>query len=285
MTFRTTSAMPSSTEAGPLTEIRPAAMRGSVLLRALRPLARLWVFGAAIAVWEATCRIFEVPAFLLPMPSAIIRAGLSVPAAEWADHVWASLKVVLMGYAAAIAVSLPLAVLIVASDALKRSIYPFLVVVQSTPVVAIAPIIVVTLGAGDLSRVVITTMIAFFPLVVGTATGLAETPPELIELSRSLRAPRRNEFLQIRIPHALPHIFGALQVSVTLAVIGTVVAEFVASEQGLGYFIRFATSYFKMPQAFAGLAVLISLSLLLFYGVKLLQVWLFPWSVAKPSQP
>jgi NitT/TauT family transport system permease protein len=275
--------MPSSTEAGPLTDTPALVVRGVALRRAFAHVSQLWVFVVALATWEIVCRLSHMPAFLLPMPSAIWSAGFTIPGTEWAEHIWATLKVVLMGYAAAIIVSLPLAIMLVASDLMKRTVYPFLVVVQSTPVVAIAPIIVVTLGAGDLSRVVITTMIAFFPLVVGTATGLAETPPELIELSRSLRAPRRNEFLQIRIPHALPHIFGALQVSVTLAVIGTVVAEFVASEQGLGYFIRFATSYFKMPLAFAGLAVLISISLLLFYGVRLIQLWLFPWSVARPS--
>jgi NitT/TauT family transport system permease protein len=108
--------------------------------------------------------------------------------------------VALIGYAAAIAVALPLAVGITGSPLLSRTLMPWLVVIQSTPIVAIAPIIVVTLGAGTLPRVVITALIAFFPLVISTATGLAAVPPELIELSRSLRASRAREYGLIRMP-------------------------------------------------------------------------------------
>ena len=157
-----------------------------------------------------------------------------------------------MGYFVAIAVSVPLAVALVNSRFLSRTLYPILVIVQSTPVVAIAPIIVVTLGASDLPRVVITFLIAFFPIVVSTVTGLLATPEELIELSRSLRAGRTREMLHIRLPFAVPYIFSALKISITLAIIGAVVAEFVAAERGLGFFIMFSTSFFKIPQAFAG---------------------------------
>ena len=169
-----------------------------------------------------------------------------------------------MGYFVAIAVSVPLAVALVNSRFLSRTLYPILVIVQSTPIVAVAPIIVVTLGASDLPRVVITFLITFFPIVVSTVTGLMATPEELIELSRSLRAGRTREMLHIRLPFAVPYIFSALKISITLAIIGAVVAEFVAAERGLGFFIMFSTSFFKIPQAFAGLAVLVALSLVLF---------------------
>jgi NitT/TauT family transport system permease protein len=171
------------------------------------------------------------------------------------------------------------------SPLLARCLYPLLVIVQSTPIVAVAPIIVVTLGASDLPRVAITCMIAFFPLVVSTATGLLSAPEELIELSRSLRAGKRREITQIRLPCAVPFIFSGLKVSITLAVIGAVVAEFVAAEKGLGDFILFSTSFFKVPQAFAGLAVLVGISLGLFGLVVLTQQLLFPWSLPKARKP
>jgi NitT/TauT family transport system permease protein len=194
------------------------------------------------------------------------------------------LRVALMGYLVAIAVSVPLAVALVSSRFLSRTLYPMIVIVQSTPIVAIAPIIVVTLGASDLPRVFITFLITFFPIVVSTVTGLMATPEELIELSRSLRAGRVREMLHIRLPFAVPFIFSALKISTTLAVIGAVVAEFVAAERGLGFFIMFSTSFFKIPQAFAGLAVLVALSLVLFRLCSLAQRWFVPWSLPKSEQ-
>jgi NitT/TauT family transport system permease protein len=221
---------------------------------------------------------------LLPAPSAIVVAGLNVTPAQWVDNIGATLRVALMGYVVAIAVSIPLAVALVSSRLLSRTLYPIIVIVQSTPIVAIAPIIVVTLGASDLPRVFITFLITFFPIVVSTVTGLMATPEELIELSRSLRAGRVREMLHIRLPFAVPFIFSALKISTTLAVIGAVVAEFVAAERGLGFFIMFSTSFFKIPQAFAGLTVLVALSLVLFRLCSLAQRWFVPWSLPKSER-
>ena len=243
--------------------------------------APVLAFLAVLAVWEISCRVFQIPPFVLPSPSAIVAGGSAITASDWALNIWATLEIVLLGYLVALTVSIPLAVMMVNSPLLSRTLLPMLIVVQSTPIVAIAPIIVVTLGSGLLPRVVITFLITFFPLVVSTSTGLRATPPELIELSRSLRAPRARQFLQIRLPFAVPYIFSAMKVSVTLAVIGAVVAEFVASDQGLGYLILNATSLFRLPQAFSCLVVLVCLSLLLYQVVVLVERLLFPWSLPK----
>ena len=247
-------------------------------------LAPAAAFIVLICVWEGACRLLRIPSYLLPAPSAIVVAGLNVTAAQWVSNIGATLRVALMGYAVAIAVSIPLAVALVSSRILSRTLYPIIVIVQSTPIVAIAPIIVVTLGASDLPRIVITFLITFFPIVVSTVTGLMATPEELIELSRSLRAGRMREMLHIRLPFAVPFIFSALKISTTLAVIGAVVAEFVAAEHGLGFFIMFSTSFFKIPQAFAGLTVLVALSLVLFRLCSLAQRWFVPWSLPKSQR-
>ena len=246
--------------------------------------APILTLATLVVVWEAACRLLGVPEFLLPAPSVILDAGLALGAGAWAGHVAATLRVALMGYAAAIAISLPLAVVLALSPLLSRTIYPILVMIHSTPIVAVAPIIVVMLGVGDLPRVVITCIIAFFPLVISTATGILSTPDELVELSRSLRATRSREILQIRLPYAIPYIFSALKVSITLAVVGAVVAEFVAAERGLGYAILFATSSFRTPQAFAELVVLVALSLILFASIVLIQSCFFPWSLPRDKR-
>jgi NitT/TauT family transport system permease protein len=255
-------------------------------------LVRVWAdrlapaaaFVVLICVWEEACRFFAIPSYLLPAPTAIFAAGLKIPIAQWLGNIGATLRVALMGYVVAIVVSIPLAVVLVSSRLLSRTLYPIIVIVQSTPIVAVAPIIVVTLGASDVPRVVITFLITFFPIVVSTVTGLMATPEELIELSRSLRAGRTREMLHIRLPYAVPFIFSALKISTTLAVIGAVVAEFVAAERGLGFFIMFSTSFFKIAQAFAGLAVLVALSLTLFRLCSLAQRWLVPWSLPKSER-
>ena len=200
---------------------------------------------------------------------------------SWGGHIWATLRVSLLGYALAVMIGIPLAVALANSRLLSRTLYPMLVVVQSTPIVAVAPIIVVVLGAGDAPRIVITFLITFFPIVVSTVTGLMSTPPELLELSRSLGASRWREIRNIQLPFAVPHIFSALRISITLAIIGAVVAEFVAAENGLGFFIAFSTSFVKVPQAFAALAILVTISLILFRLVAMIQKWWFPWSLPK----
>ncbi len=280
MTMSDTSAV-SSSSAPPEPDTVSAGR--PLLARALATPALLPVvtFVAIVAVWEISCHLFEIPSFVLPAPSRILGGFGSIDVMRWLEHVWGTLRVAMIGYFVSIFVAIPIAIALARSQVLSRAIYPILVIVQSTPVVAIAPIIIVALGSGDLPRVVITCLITFFPLVVSTTTGLMATPPELIELSRSLRAPVFREISQIRLPYAIPYIFSALKISVTLSVIGAVVAEFVAAEKGLGYFIQFSTSMFKVQQAWAGLVILVLMSLVLFQTVVAVQRIWFPWSLPK----
>lgn len=234
-----------------------------------------------LTVWEISVLVFSVPSYVLPAPSRIATGFDAVSTHRWFQHIWATLRVALTGYVISIIVALPLAIALTRSELVNKALYPILVVIQSTPVVAIAPIIIVVLGAGDAPRVVITFLIAFFPLVVSTATGLLATPRELIELSKSLRAPVWREITQIRLPFAIPYVFSALKISITLAIVGAVVAEFVAADKGLGFFIQFSTSMFRLPEAWAGLGILVLLSLSLFQAVSLVQRLFFPWSLPK----
>jgi NitT/TauT family transport system permease protein len=232
-----------------------------------------------IVFWEVACRVFNVPVFVLPRPLQIVASFAQVPLSTWLVNIWATLQIVLIGFLISLALSIPLAMMLVNSPLMSRTIVPLLVIVQSTPIVAIAPILVVTLGAGMMPRIVITCLITFFPLVISTTLGLRAVPEELIELSRSLKATRVREYLQIRLPYAVPYIIGAAKVSVTLAVIGAVVAEFVAADKGLGYMILSYTSLFKLSQAFVALLILLGISLSLYQLVALVERFFFGWSL------
>ncbi len=231
-----------------------------------------------VILWEIVCRVFTIPSFLLPRPTAIFEAGINFGLANWWDNIAHTLGVVLAGFFISLVFSLPLAALLVRSPFLNRTIVPLLVVVQSTPIAAVAPLIVVALGAGNGSRILITVLITFFPIVVSATAGLRETPDELVELSRSLDAPTSRQFLDIRFPYALPHIFAAAKVAITLAVIGAVLAEFVASQSGLGYLLLNSAAMFKVPLAYACLIVLISISLLAYALITLIQARFLGWT-------
>jgi NitT/TauT family transport system permease protein len=247
------------------------------LERHIRPLALpVAVLLATLILWEIVWRLFDIPRFVVPLPSGII-----VETWEWRwrllGHSWVTLYETLAGFALSIAVGTPLAVMIVYSPLLRSTIYPLLVVTQAVPKVAIAPVLLLLLGAGEVSKVVVAFLVAFFPIVVDTATGLAATPPELLDLSRSYRASALKTFAKVRFPMALPFFFSGLKVAVTLSVIGAVVGEFVGSDKGLGYVIVSATSYWKSNLAFGAMLLLAVMAIVLFALVELAERLVCPW--------
>ena len=229
-----------------------------------------------LAIWEAAIRVFKVPSFIMPAPSAILAEGW-----EWRyrfiGHTWVTLYETLGGFALSVVVGVPLAVLIVYSPALRNALYPLIVLTQSVPKIAIAPVLLLVLGAGEIPKVIVAFLVAFFPVVVDTATGLAATPPELLDLSRSYRASAFKTFLKVRLPMALPFFFAGAKVAITLSVIGAVVGEFVGSDRGLGYVILSATSYWKTELAFSSMILLSLMAILLFAAVELVERLACPW--------
>ena len=229
-----------------------------------------------LVVWEIATRAFHIPRFIVPAPSAILGEGW-----EWRyrfiDHTWVTLYETLGGFLLSVVVGVPLAVLIVYSPAMKRALYPLIVLTQSVPKIAIAPVLLLMVGHGEIPKVIVAFLVAFFPIVVDTATGLAATPPELLDLSRSYRASAFKTFLKVRLPMAMPFFFAGAKVAITLSVIGAVVGEFVGSDRGLGYVILSATSYWKTELAFSSMILLSLMAIVLFGAVSLVERLVCPW--------
>ena len=229
-----------------------------------------------LLAWEAATGVFRIPRFIMPAPSAIFSEGW-----EWRyrfiGHTWVTLYETLGGFALSMLVGVPLAVLIVYSPTLKSALYPLIVLAQSVPKIAIAPVLLLVLGHGEIPKVIVAFLVAFFPVVVDTATGLAATPPELLDLSRSYRASAFKTFLKVRLPMAMPFVFAGAKVAITLSVIGAVVGEFVGSDQGLGYLILSATSYWKTELAFSAMILLSVMAIVLFGAVSLIERLVCPW--------
>jgi NitT/TauT family transport system permease protein len=231
---------------------------------------------AVLLAWEIATRAFRIPRFIMPAPSAILGEGW-----EWRyrfiGHTWVTLYETLGGFALSMVVGVPLAVLIVYSPVLRAAIYPLVILAQSVPKIAIAPVLLLVLGYGEVPKMVVAFLVAFFPVVVDTATGLAATPPELLDLSRSYRASAFNTFMKVRLPMALPFIFAGAKVAITLSVIGAVVGEFVGSDKGLGYVILSSTSYWKTEVAFSAMILLSLMAIVLFAAVSLVERFVCPW--------
>jgi NitT/TauT family transport system permease protein len=244
------------------------------------PAISAFAVASVIATWEIGVRAFHVPEFILPAPSVIVQDTSGI---GWSlvGHAQATVVTIMAGYLLAVVVSLPLAIGLSSSRLLAHALYPLLVIKQSVPVVALAPILIVMLGTGEAPRIAITTLIALFPLVVSTATGLSSTPPELIELSHSMGASWLKQLIDIRLPSAVPFIFSGLKISMTLSVVGAVVGEFVAAERGLGYLIYTSTAYFHVSIGFGAMIVLSLIGLALFQSVRLVERCLFPWAIAE----
>jgi len=233
---------------------------------------------ALVALWEIGVRMLDIPSFLLPGPGAVAVAATTLGLGPWLAHLGATLEIVLGGYALSILVGVPSGVAIASVPRLAAALLPLLALARALPLVAVAPIVVAVMGTGDPPRLMIAVLAAVAPIAASTATGLRATPPELVELSRWLRAGPVRQLREIRIPWALPYVFDALRASVTLCVVAAVVTEFVAADRGLGYLIRVSSTYFRMPEAIAGLAALALVSLLLVQAVAWVEGIVCPWS-------
>ena len=235
-----------------------------------------------LAAWYLVCLAWRMPSTVLPTP---LEVALSF-ARHWRvllNEGWVTLEATLLGFLLALTLGVPIAVAIVTYRPLHHMFYPLLVALQSVPKVALAPILLVWLGTGIESKLAIAWLVAFFPIVVDTAAGLSSTPKELVELARSLRASRWQFFSKIQFPTALPFVITGAKVAVTLAVIGTVIGEFVGSSDGLGFLLLSATSQINTALAFACLFALSILGMVAYALVVGVERLLAPWLPPAPS--
>lgn len=233
---------------------------------------------AIIGLWQFYVDFFDVSPVVLPSPLLVLEAMIE----DWSlllRETWTTSLECIYGFALAVGLGIPIAIAVTSSRTLNLTFYPILIATQSVPKVAIAPIILVWFGLGMESKLAIAFLVAFFPIVVDTATGLRATPPGLLDLARSLRTSGVQTFLKIRFPAALPFIFSGAKVAVTLAVIGAVIGEFVGSNNGLGNILLTANSQLDSALAWAALVWLSILGIVLFLLVVLAERLLMPWGV------
>src|SRR3989454_807257 len=205
------------------------------------------------------------------------RAALNFSIA-WHAHIWVTTLEILGGFALAGAGGVALGVAIAWSGTAARALVPFLVVVNTLPKVAVAPLFLLWLGYGVVPNMLIAALIGFFPVVINTAVGLTQIDEELLDLGRVFGAPKWKVFVKIRLPNALPYVLSALKITATAAVVGAIVGEFVASQAGLGMVIVTAQTNLNTPVAFAALGWISIIGLTLYGAVGLATRWWAPWA-------
>lgn len=256
-----------------------------MIARALSRVAgQVGVFIAFFVFWELLVRILGVKPVILPAPTLIFAAM----AKHWVyllTNTWPTFVAVTGGFLIAAVFGFIIAVGIAYSRWVSELTYPFLVAAQVLPKVALAPLFLIWFGFGLTPKVVIAALIAFFPVVINTARGLNSVEPELLQYMKSLGASWWQIFFKISLPWAMPYLFAAFRISITLAVVGAVVGEFVSSDNGLGYVISYANVSLDTDIMFAGIFALSALGVALFLAVVLLERLLLSWQLAIKSTP
>jgi NitT/TauT family transport system permease protein len=238
---------------------------------------------ATIGIWELAVRIGGIPAYLLPAPSAIATSFIN----DWRViylNVGPTLLSIIGGFFLAVMIGVPLATVIVFSRLAERVLYPPMVASQAIPKVAVAPLFIVWMGYGIAPKVWIAFLIAFFPVVIDTVIGLRSVQPEMLQLGRSMGGGNLRVFLKLRLPAALPNIFGGLKVAITLAVVGAITGEFVGAQAGLGYLLTAASGQMDTALVFAVLVTISVIATLLFMIIETVEKMVIPWHASMRSR-
>jgi NitT/TauT family transport system permease protein len=214
-----------------------------------------WLVVLAMFVfWELFVRVFRIEQFVLPAPSAIFAALW-----QWRgiilENSWQTLMTTLVGFGLAIVVGGLGGIALGSSAVVYESFYPALIGFNSVPKVAVIPILMIWFGIGTIPAIITAFLLAFFPILVNVATGIATVEPELRDVLRALGASKRQVIMKVGLPRSMPYFFASLKIAMTVAFVGSIVAETVAANKGIGYLMLLASSRFEVPLAFAGLIV------------------------------
>jgi NitT/TauT family transport system permease protein len=240
--------------------------------------------GVVLAVWELAARLGWVPRYLLPSVSGILGRTVELRTLV-AKELMVTLWEILLGFGLSVIVGVPLGFALVSWRAFHQAVYPLLIGSQVVPKVAVAPLFLLWFGFGVTAKVLITFLVAFFPIVINSAVGLGSIESGKLDVARAAGATPLQLFRLVRLPNALPTIFGGMKVSITLAVVGALVAEFIAAENGIGRLLLNANGNMDTELLFGGILALVGLGVALYLAMEAIERLLLPWHMAQRLQP
>lgn len=235
---------------------------------------------AMIVLWDVVIRVFNIPPYQIPKPEDVLHTLWT----DWPQLLQQSIPTTvatIQGFLLSAVFGVVAAVMIASSRTIESYVYPLLVFSQSIPKIAIAPLLVVWFGFGMMPKVLCAFLLGFFPVVVSAVQGFKSVEPDMLDLARAMEARRLQIFRMVAFPHAMPAIFAGLKVSITLAVVGAVVGEFVGSNNGLGFVLQRSIGNFELPTMFAALVVLSLIGVVLFWVLDVVEQWMIPWHASQ----
>ena len=244
-----------------------------------RAVAVLLVMLGFFVVWEAGVRLFNVPTYFLPAPSLVLKELASEPM-WYLRHTAFTVVTTLEGFALALLLGVVAAIGIVYSRILESTLYTLLVSLNSIPKIALAPLFIIWFGTGAESKVAVSFLIALFSIVIDTVLGLRSADPEALDLMKTMKGTPLQALVKIRFPNALPYMFAGMKVAISLALVGAIAGEFVASQEGLGFVILSSQSMFQTVRVFAAILLLGVGGTILFFLVDLAERLACPWHVS-----
>lgn len=234
------------------------------------------LFFLVVVVWQTAVYLLEINPIILPSPIEIAAAMYEHPV-RLLRETGVTMSEAILGFCLGSAVAFIMAVIFVHSDTIRDAVYPFAVALKSTPLVAIAPLLVLWFGNGMLSKVVMSAVIAFFPVLVNSVNGLLNVDRDTIDLMRSLSASRLQILIRVRIPSSLGFIFASLKIASSLSVVGAIIGEYTGSTRGIGYLINTSSYYLETPLMFAGIIMIAVGGIAFFAAISFLEQRLLFW--------
>ncbi|ASA25318.1 ABC transporter permease [Paenibacillus donghaensis] len=235
-----------------------------------------------LAVWQLAVSWFQVEQWILPSPGAILREATGNAAGLW-DHTLATLRLTLIGFPIGTGVGLLVALLLHLLPWARRAFYPLLILSQNVPSIALGPLLVIWFGFGLLPKIVLITLVCFFPVAVAAMGGLAQSDRVMMNYMKMAGASKWQIFTKLELPHSLPSMFSGIKISASYAVMGAVVAEWIGADKGIGYYMLLQKSAYRTDRMFVAITVIVLLSLVLFGLIALLERWLVRWKPRRNS--
>ncbi|MGG3471434.1 ABC transporter permease [Neobacillus pocheonensis] len=243
------------------------------LVKGWRPILVLLLL---FVIWEMVVNIAEVPEWLLPPPSKIFAEAMDGWLNFYPD-VFSTVKISLLGFAVGAIIGLVAAILLHLVPVLKDSFYPLLILSQNVPIIVLAPLLVIWFGFGILPKMIVITLVCFFPITVAALDGFSQTPSELKHYMMMAGASKTQLFWKLELPFSLPSIFSGLKISATYSVMGAVISEWLGAKQGIGVFMTFASSSFRTDRVFVAIFTIMFLSLLFFFFIVFIEQRVVRW--------
>lgn len=231
-------------------------------------------------IWQIATSLFQIDKWMLPSPTDISREAAAEGAGLW-THTQATLKLMLLGFSIGTAVGLLVAFTLHYIPFLRKALYPLIILSQNVPIIALAPLLMIWFGFGILPKIIVITLVCFFPIAVAAMDGLSRTDHVMLDYMRMAGASKWDIFIKLEVPYALPAIMSGAKIAATYSVMGAIIAEWIGASKGIGYYMMLQKSSFRTDRIFVAIAIIVTISLAMFLLISLLEKWLIRY---RPSE-